>query len=79
MHSPSCCIRSEQIEELWRRNGDDEPNIAVDEFYPNCGLSGVYLKVGQRLSIRFTLNLGRDIGGLNGAAGEYPEKFIEPY
>ena len=54
-------------------------NIAVDEFYPNCGLSGVYLNDGQRLSIRFTLNLGRDIGGLNGAAGEYPEKFIESY
>lgn len=54
-------------------------HIAVDEFYPNCGLSGVYLNDGQRLSIRFTLNLGRDIGGLNGAAGEYPEKFIEPY
>lgn len=54
-------------------------NIAIDEFYPNHGLSGVHLNDGQRLSIRFTLNLGRDIGGLNGAAGEYPEKFIESY
>lgn len=53
--------------------------IAIDEFYPNTGLSGVNLNDGQRLCIRFTLNLGRDIGGLNGAAGEYPEKFIEPY
>ena len=54
-------------------------NIAVDEFYPNSGLSGVHLNDGQRLSIRFTLHLGYDIGGLNGAAGEYPEKFIESY
>ena len=54
-------------------------NIAVDEFYPNSGLSGVHLNDGQRLAIRFTLHLGYDIGGLNGADGEYPEKFIESY
>ena len=52
--------------------------VAVNGLYPNHSLDEVHLRDGDRLTIRYTLCLGMDVGGnVNSSQGNFPELFIE--
>lgn len=53
--------------------------VAVNGTYPNYGFSSIYMTDGEVCTIRFTLALGKDIGGgdVGGTSANYPESFVE--